>query len=277
MTAFSTSAFTKLFSFASIGGSLLAGSLLIQAASALAQPVAPPAPVNPIGPRPTDSGSGGVVPTEESYIPGYTTTDSFGGSTPTSVQSSFGFFFDSLTTDPLNGLGFASQPRWNDGTSYQVKLWYWNNGGLDPSDYTEIASTTFIHGQSYAFQDGYFWQSVDPTIPLLDTFTNDPDNFEGYVITAIGDFSDSFGNVEYESGTATFNPRFVVNATGASGFNDATDPFGYYPVPVYPGSVGSNGYFNANLSTVPGPLPVLGAAAGFGWTRRLRKRISASK
>jgi hypothetical protein len=69
----------------------------------------------------------------------------------------------------------------------------------------------------------------------------------------------------------------VVDPTGASGFNDATDPNGFYPVPIYPGSVGGNGYFNANLSTVPGPLPVLGAAAGFGWTRRLRKRIRASK
>lgn len=28
---------------------------------------------------------------------------------------------------------------------------------------------------------------------------------------------------------------------------------------------------------VPGPLPVVGVAAGFGWTRRLRKRIGASK
>jgi hypothetical protein len=30
-------------------------------------------------------------------------------------------------------------------------------------------------------------------------------------------------------------------------------------------------------SEVPGPLPVIGVAAGFGWTRRLRKRIGASK
>ena len=31
------------------------------------------------------------------------------------------------------------------------------------------------------------------------------------------------------------------------------------------------------VDPVPGPLPVLGAAAGFGWTRRLRKRIRSSK
>lgn len=251
MTAFSVSIFTKSLSFASFGGSLLAGSLLIHAAPALAQ----------------------------SYIPGYTTSGSSGGSTATNVPSSFGFYFDSLTTDPLNGLGFASQPGWGNGTSYEVKLWKWTNGGANPSDYTVVASTTFTHGQPYSFQDGYFWQDVSPTIPLADTFTNDPSNLEGYVITAYGDFSNTPGNVEFEVGTATFNPKFVVGATGASGFNDATDPNGFYPVPIYPGSmsVGSNGYFNANLSTVPGPLPVLGAAAGFGWSRRLRKRIRRSK
>jgi MYXO-CTERM domain-containing protein len=28
-------------------------------------------------------------------------------------------------------------------------------------------------------------------------------------------------------------------------------------------------------ATVPGPLPLLGAGAAFGWSRRLRKRIAA--
>lgn len=31
-----------------------------------------------------------------------------------------------------------------------------------------------------------------------------------------------------------------------------------------------------NVQQVPGPLPILGAAAGFGWSRRLRRRISRS-
>lgn len=271
-----TSAANKLFSFVSSAGLIFVGSFAIHSAPAQAQPIAPPAPVNPIGPRPTDSGSGGVFPVSD-YIPAYTTTNSTGGSTPNNTPSSFGFYFDSKTTEPLNALGFSSQAAWGNGTSYQVKLWYYNNGGANPTDYTEIATKTFTHGLAYSFQDGYFWQNVNPTIPLLDTFTNDPNDLEGYVITTIGDFSNSAGNVEFEGGTATFNPKFVVNATSASGFNDATDTNGFYPVPVYPGSVGSNGYFNANLSLVPGPLPVLGAAAGFGWSRRLRKRIRAAK
>jgi len=31
--------------------------------------------------------------------------------------------------------------------------------------------------------------------------------------------------------------------------------------------------FNADLAPTPGPLPLLGAATAFGWTRRLRHRI----
>lgn len=278
MSVFFTSGFSKFFSLASFAGSLLSGSLLlIHQAPAQAQQLpsgsVPPAPVDPIGPRPTDSGSGGLVPLSD-YLPAYTTSGSTGGSTATNVQSSFGFFFDSKTTDPLDGLGFASQQGWGNGTSYEVKLWYWNNGGQNPSDFTEISSRTFTHGQAYSFQDGYFWQDVDPNISLLDTFTNDPNNLEGYVITAIGDFSNSPGNVEFEGGTASFTSKFVPSDP-LNGFNEQGQAF--YPVPIFDGGVGQNGYFNANLSTVPGPLPVLGAAAGFGWTRRLRKRIRSSK
>ena len=34
--------------------------------------------------------------------------------------------------------------------------------------------------------------------------------------------------------------------------------------------------FNGPVQSVPGPLPLLGAGAAFGWSRRLRKRIRAS-
>jgi hypothetical protein len=43
--------------------------------------------------------------------------------------------------------------------------------------------------------------------------------------------------------------------------NDGTDP----------------GIFGANFSeAVPGPLPLVGAAAAFGWSRRLRKRVKVA-
>lgn len=41
---------------------------------------------------------------------------------------------------------------------------------------------------------------------------------------------------------------------------------------------GSTDYWvnSINVQEVPGPLPILGAAAGFGWSRRLRRRINQS-
>jgi hypothetical protein len=35
--------------------------------------------------------------------------------------------------------------------------------------------------------------------------------------------------------------------------------------------------FQAQFSPVPGPLPLLGAAAGFSFTRRLRRRVKQSQ
>jgi hypothetical protein len=44
------------------------------------------------------------------------------------------------------------------------------------------------------------------------------------------------------------------------------------------GSATINGQFGLEYvyTYVPGPLPILGAGAAFGWTRRLRRRISKS-
>ena len=268
MRSLKASASSVVFGFA-----VVAGSLLTQQSSAQAQVIAPPAPSNPITSRPTSSGSGGIVPTAD-FLPAYTTTGSVGGSTMGGVESSFGFFFEAAQNVQLDGLGFASQAGWSNGTPYEVKLWSFVNGGTNPGDYTELANATFTQGNSYTFKDGYFWQSLSPFITLPESFVSDPTDQVGYVITAIGDFSGTNGNVEYEGGTATFDPRFL---NAGNGFNDTTDTAGFYPIPFYDGGLGDTGYFNANLSYVPGPLPLLGAAAGFGWTRRLRKRIRISK
>lgn len=209
------------------------------------------------------------------FHPAYTTTGSTGGSTVTSNPASFGFFFDTKSDVLLNGLGFAAQSRWGNRTSYEVKLWIYGNGGSTPSDYTEIASKIFTQDEPYSFQDGYYWQPLSP-ITLVDTFNTDPSNLAGYVIAATGDFSDSPGNVEFEQGIATFNSNFLIFGNG---LNDTTDPFGFFPIPIYDGGIGTSGYFNANLSTVavPGPLPIFGVAAAFTWSRRLRSRIRSTK
>jgi hypothetical protein len=42
------------------------------------------------------------------------------------------------------------------------------------------------------------------------------------------------------------------------------------------GTPGADGQINVYVNEVPGPLPLLGSAAAFSWSRRLRRRVSAS-
>ena len=214
------------------------------------------------------------------YPPAYTTTNVLGGYQPTNTPSSFGFFFDVAGGANVYGLGFAAQTAWGNGAQYTVNLWSFDNGGLNPADYTEIANATFTAGNVYTLEDNFYWQTLaGAPLVLVDTFVTDPTSQKGYVIAAVGDFSDASGNVQFETGTASFDPR-IVNA--GNGFNE--DGFAFYPIPIGDGGVGFNGYFNANLSfapippasSVPGPLPLFGAAAGFSWSRRLRKQVHAS-
>jgi hypothetical protein len=64
--------------------------------------------------------------------------------------------------------------------------------------------------------------------------------------------------VNTTNGTTTnFSPTFVTNTPGDTrGFADLSD--------------------SATLVRIPGPLPLLGAAAAFGWSRKLRKRINST-
>ena len=240
---------------------------------------------------------GSLLPQQaKAYIPGYTTfTPADGNTTSPGVSSSFGFFFDTATNVSIDALGFAGDTRWSNNTSYTVKLWSFINQGASPSDFTEIATATFTQGNPYTLQDNYYWQDISGgPISLPDTSSGvDPTFQKGYVISAIGDFSGSNGYIFPQivssattpAGSVTFDPKIDISSFGGeiNGFNDQTDPNGFFEVPIYPtADLGDNGYFNANLSfapvpPVPGPLPMFGAAAGFAWSRRLRKRIQATK
>ena len=214
------------------------------------------------------------------YSPAYTTTNTSAGSTPTSISSSFGFFFDAASDLKIDGLGFSNQANWGNGTSYIVKLWSYQNGGGSPSDFTVIASQTFTQGQPYTLQNDYFWAPLGSAITLPETSASDPNSLTGYVLAAIGDYSSNAGNALFEGGNSQFDPR-IINL--GNGFNDASDTLNFYDVPIYDGGIGTGGYFNANLSiaasnaasAVPGPIPLLGAAATFAWSRRLRRRCRA--
>jgi hypothetical protein len=196
------------------------------------------------------------------------------GSGPTS----FGYFFN-IDTDnqQLNSLGFAAP--FTSTSSYDVILWSYANGGLDlDNDYTQLASATFSPscvGTTCILKDFFYWLEV-PTVSLPKTST---DVLRGYVITAVGDFTTQpvfFDGSGAFSADASFDGA-GYNFTGGDGF---AIPFGESG--DIPGlSNNSFAFFNANASLnqaaeVPGPLPLFGAAAAFGWSRRMRRRISVS-
>ena len=243
---------------------------------------------------------GSLLPQQaKAFIPAYTTfTPARGGPTGTGVRSSYGFFFDTATNVSIDALGFAGDTSWGNNRSYTVKLWSFVNGGGNPSDYTPIATAIFTEASPYTLQSNYYWQPLaGGPLSLPDTsIVADPSEEKGYVIAAIGEFSGVNGYIFSQivsplttpAGSVTFDPRIDISSyVGAiNGFSDQSDLNGFFEIPIYetPG-LGDNGYFNANLSfapappvpPVPGPLPMFGAAAGFAWSRRLRKRIQATR
>ena len=213
------------------------------------------------------------------YSPAYTTTGSIGGFTGSSTTSSFGFYFDTNSNVDIGALGFSAQSSWGNGTSYVVKLWSFANEGVSPSEYIQLASATFTEGNTYDLQHNYYWSPI-PVVTLPDSDSSDPGGLNGYVIAAIGNFSNSIGNVQYEAGIPVFNSPFLITGNA---YNDENDPDGFFEIPIYDGGIDNNGYFNANLAAVssppapvPGPLAFGGGVAAFAWSRRLRHRVNAS-
>ena len=184
--------------------------------------------------------------------------------------TSFGYFFEADSTQTLNSLGFAAPITGNG--DYSVTLWSFVNGGFDPAtDYTVLSTATFNTAcAGCILKDFFLWKEVAP-VTLAKTIDSDA----GYVITAVGNFDAGQQSV-FSGGTGTFS-NFVSYAGGGYNFTNGFGnpiPFGD-PTDIVPTSYA---FFNANASfaSVPGPLPILGAAAAFGWTRKLRRRIKIS-
>jgi hypothetical protein len=191
------------------------------------------------------------------------------------APTSFGYFFEiDQHFQTLNGLGFAAPISFTGG-NYEVTLWSYANGRLDlTADYTQLSTATFNQAcTGCILKDFFLWRAVAP-VPL-DKTIDDP--LTGYVITAIGNFAPG-QQVVYYDGSGTFASTAIFDGAG---YNFTIGDG--YPIPFgdsldIVGDTNAFAFFNANASVVPvpGPLPIFGAAAAFGWSRKLRRRIKIS-
>lgn len=231
--------------------------------------------------------------------------------TPAGVTSpsSFGYFFDTndgnlILTQlaiPIFG-GWANLPgsptTFPNASTFDVYVWRIdgiNQPNLSPCSsttgpYCQVAHATFDQNQtaSYTTKNGYYWQAITPV--ELGAPTASDVNVQ-YAVAAVGNFSTADGLPTLTGGTGTFSTPFTWTGNG---FNYSTMPVppapvpaddytADFPVPWYytsdPESANDPltfyAYFSPNMSYsyVPSPLPLMGAGAAFGWTRRLRRRV----
>lgn len=192
----------------------------------------------------------------------------------TALPNSFGYFFDiAVGRKGLNALGLATQAPWGSG-NYDVTLWKYVNSGATIGDYTQLATATFAEscvGTTCITKDYFYWLGVP--LLYLDETASDPT--QGYAVSAIGDFSTNTGASIFIDGNGVFDSAASYDGGGYN-FSGGSG----YPIPVGdPLDITTGaGFYNSNISLfqVPGPLPVMGAAAAYGWSRRLRRRINTS-
>jgi hypothetical protein len=236
--------------------------------------------------------AGAALPATAQINPAYSLDGNQLGAQYGPQDSSLGLFLKvTKSSYEVNALGLGAQNKWieNLKNNYTVALWSYGNSGQYASDYTELAKVTFDPNSAGSYQTtncAYdngricnYWQTLATPIPLaVSTPTT------GYVIAAYGSFAGPNGNIYVAEGNATFQAPFVIDGLGY-GFNwDGVSGYDDWALPLYsppPPLAGENpvtiGYWNANISTVPGPLPAMGVLAGLKTSRMLRKRLRAAQ
>lgn len=215
-------------------------------------------------------------PATAKIVPAYTVTNPVSGHYPQD-QSSLGFYF---TVDQpgyaVNAFGLYAQDGWSQtNDDYTVLLWSFHNYGGSAADYTQIGSPVIFKPSdigSYAMLDQWYFQYLPSPIDLPVKIADDGD---GYLITAYGNFTPA-GAAYKADGTKAFVPQatyFLPPAYSETGKADFPLPLYISPMPPFL----DEGFWNSNLSLVPGPMPALGAAVGYGMARRLRRRIRGSR
>lgn len=140
--------------------------------------------------------------------------------------------------------------------------------GLSAGSYTlgiwdssqNLLASTMVSGSGDGISNGFAWKSLASILSIA------PGN---YVVGASGSYATD--QIAY-NGTYTTSPgvtwltgRFKLSSVFTYPTNSST---------LTPSVFGGN--FSEYKEPVPGPLPLAGAAAAFGWSRRLRKRVKVA-
>jgi len=134
------------------------------------------------------------------------------------------------------------------------------NGILTPSSVTSTAGPC-----SGTFGCGFFANSVisGTVANVTSTFQSVPLSGSGSDLTQVAPYPNPVASSSYYT---TWTIVASPNTGGTTTFNPA----------VINGLVKVNYQYTYDSAETPAPLPLLGAGAAFGWSRRLRKRISAT-
>lgn len=138
---------------------------------------------------------------------------------------------------------------WNTlGLNGSYELGLWSASG------TLLASTS-VSGMGDAVKDEFVWKNLSSLVTLT------PGN---YVVAAAGAYGANDDSYAFNGTSTTISGVTFIQSRYSAG-----------SALSYPGLTGDpDGYFGGNFSEVPGPLPVMGAAAAFRVSRVLRRRIS---
>jgi len=184
-----------------------------------------------------------------------------------------GYHFQTDIERPLLALGiYKTSPDFN-----QIGIWDFTD---DPSNTNPgVAIFQVLHDKSQpCVDDGTYCWYAYPKLPLLEVSHD-------YVVAA------AWGSEAVPGGLADTDlaliPDFgigfnALSSTLPSLSVDFTDPQ-YAPTQLTEPQFRS-AFYSVNLSfdtattsaQTPGPLPLFGAAAAFGWSRKIRRRISTS-
>lgn len=170
-------------------------------------------------------------------------------------NGTLGWEFNTNRALQIDALGiFDSDSPGLNGT-YTLGIWN--------SSQNLLASTT-VSGSGDGISIGFVWKSLASILNIA------PGN---YVVAAAGPYSNS----DRYAGTGTYTT--LPGVTWLRGHTAFLSSGLTYPTTTLPSSTEPSifgGNFSEYKEPVPGPLPLAGAAAPFGWSRRLRKRVKVA-